>query len=126
MNKIIQNSLFGITPSFYLRQLLIISVLFAAPIILVALVSKDQFNPLKLILSVTPAVLFFPYARVGLKSIIEYLQGGNILIYNILWKLVSVVISAMFWFILAPVGLYYLYRVNTRAAELTFSDNSPH
>ncbi len=114
MKKFIQNSIFGIKPSFYFRQVFIICALFVLPVAVLVSSTGEVSKVIGAIASLVPMVLLFPYARVGIKCIIEYIQGGNVLIYNVLWKLVSVVLSAMFFFVLAPIGLIYLYRVNTR------------
>lgn len=119
---ILKQTIFGLSKPYFIRQIVIALILTWIPAIFVVFSQtsngKNIFIP-QLIIMLTFLTLVFPYARFGLQSIVRIIIGNNIIIYNILWKFVGIVIAFMFWFILAPIGIIFIFLEHRKMNQTT-------
>ncbi|MFJ2549525.1 hypothetical protein ACIOVF_24105 [Pseudomonas sp. NPDC087612] len=119
MQQFFSKTFGGLTPSYYIRQL-IFGSLFAAFIIFMKARSPSgvTFDAISLALVCT---LLYPYSRFVYESVIGYIMGSNVFFVNAALMLtVKVITMLMCWFFaifIAPVGLAYLYWHHSRQAS---------
>ena len=108
----------GLTPSYYIRQL-IFGSLFAILILSVAANSQTGLmgKPGLIVMAIV-CTLLYPYSRFVYESVVGYVMGENVFFVNaVLMLIVKSFTMAMCWsfaIFIAPVGLAYLYWHNSR------------
>lgn len=108
----------GLTPSYYIRQL-IFGSLFAILILSVAANSQTGLmgKPGLIVMAIV-CTLLYPYSRFVYESVVGYVMGENVFFVNaVLMLMVKGFTMAMCWsfaIFIAPVGLVYLYWHNSR------------
>lgn len=121
MRQIFAKTFGGLTPSYYMRQL-IFGSLFAILILSVAANSPSGLmSKPGLIVMAIICTLLYPYSRFVYESVVGYVMGDNVFFVNaLLMLMVKVFTMAMCWsfaIFVAPVGLAYLYWHHSRQAS---------
>lgn len=116
MNQFIQKTFAGMDKQVYLRHLLFGSLFLILPFY--AMLNSD--NPVRAdqIAFFVVNTLLYPYSRFVYESLIDYILGKNVFFVNaLLMLIVKLFTMLMCWglaLFIAPVGLAYLYYINSR------------
>ncbi|MDA3054686.1 MULTISPECIES: hypothetical protein [unclassified Campylobacter] len=129
-----QKSFGGLDRAYYLRHLLF-GILIAGVFIYMQVGMNERIasrtgKPMELeVLTCVAAgvlALLYPYARFVYESIMNFILGDNVFFVNIfimlIWKLIVAFFLFCFSFVVAPIGLLYLYYYHTK--NHTFDENS--
>jgi len=117
MNDIFRKTLGGLTREYYIRQLFF-GVLLSALMLFMSSNGDIENIKIKMIIFVLISTFLYPYARFIYESIIDFIIGDNIFIHNamfmLIFKFITMFLCWAFAIFIAPVGLLYLYYVNSK------------
>lgn len=119
MRQIFAKTFGGLTPSYYIRQL-IFGSLFGAFILFMKSRSPSgiTFDAVSLAVVCT---LLYPYSRFVYESVVGYIMGNNVFFVNaplmLLTKFITMFMCWLFAIFVAPAGLAYLYWHHSRQAS---------
>ncbi|CAH0533141.1 hypothetical protein VST7929_01002 [Vibrio stylophorae] len=118
MNPILRKTFGGLSKQYYIRQF-IFSIPFLALLLFTELKS-ESISVIKLLVF-TSLSFIYPYSRFVYESVVKYIMGNNILIVNLplmlAVKAFTMFFCYMMGFVIAPIGLAYLYFHFTAAEK---------
>lgn len=123
MKNIIRKTFGGLTTQYYMRNLFFGS-LFPAALILTMYLGNNPFNYQALPV-LTINTLLYPYSRFVYESVIGFIIGNNVFFVNPMLMLFTKTMTMIFcWglaIFVAPIGLIYLYYINSKKQAENFS-----
>ena len=115
MDKIIQKTLRGLNKRTYLRHLAFGSLFLILPIS--AVLSPDRTLRLDQVALFVINTLLYPYSRFAYESVVDFILGKNVFFANALIMLIAKFITVLlcwgFAIFIAPIGLAFLYYLNS-------------
>ncbi|MGL4926832.1 MAG: hypothetical protein ACRC4K_08375 [Plesiomonas shigelloides] len=122
MKEIIRKTFGGLTRQYYMRHLFFGS-LFPAMMISTLFIGDNQFNYQALPV-LTINTLLYPYSRFVYESVMGFIIGNNVFFVNPMLMLFTKIMTMVFcWglaIFVAPIGLIYLYYVNSKKQTENF------
>lgn len=116
MNKLFKLTFGGMTKAEYIRHLAFGSLFLIMPFYI--LVSGEQNIKFGQIIFFVFNTLLYPYSRFVYESIVNFIMGKNVFFVNALlmmfMKLFTMLICWSAAIFIAPIGLAYLYYLNTK------------
>ncbi|MCW9718731.1 MULTISPECIES: hypothetical protein [unclassified Avibacterium] len=123
--SLISKTFGGLNKAYYFRHLFFGVVIFILLELLIFNAGKGIIDH-KFILSTLMFLIFtllYPYSRFVYESIVGYIFGENVFIVNaillLITKMVTMLICFMFSWIIAPIGLVFLYFYHTKQEKQT-------
>ncbi|MDP8162523.1 hypothetical protein QJU89_04560 [Pasteurella skyensis] len=115
----------GLSKSYYIRHFLF-GLIFVALLIFTGYSSFERTGNLShfIAISTFSVVLniLYPYSRFVYESVIDYILGDNFFIFNgiifLFAKFITMLLCWYFSFIIAPIGLLYLYFYHSKQEKL--------
>jgi len=118
MHSFFSKTFGGLTPSYYVRQLIFGSLF---PILIMSVMASSSSGLAGkpgLIVMCVVCTLLYPYSRFVYESVMGYVMGNNVFFVNApLMLFVKSLTMMLCWWLsvfMAPVGLAYLYWRNSR------------
>lgn len=113
----IQKTFGGLNKNYLIRQYLFGLIILIFSIVTYPVSSKNYSFYLFFFI----AWALYPYARFVYESIVNYILGDNIIFSNIILflfvKIITMFLCFAFSIFIAPIGLIYLYFVNSKAEQ---------
>lgn len=110
MNGFFSKTFGGLSPAYYLRQLFFGSLILAA---FVSISLKSETTRYGVIAVAVDLTLLYPYSRFVYERVVGFVIGENVFFVNALFMLMvktfTMVLCWGFAYVIAPVGLIYLY-----------------
>ena len=120
MNHIIKNTFGGMNTQLYVRHLLFGSLFAIFP--LYVIFTSDQSIRIDQIAYFVVNTVLYSYSRFAYESLLDAILGKNVFFVNaLLMLIVKFVTMLLCWglaIFIAPIGLAYLYYLNTRKQSL--------
>lgn len=116
----------GLSREYYWRHFFFAVVIFTLPFLVLSYVLQSEdldfsLNPNVLIMAAMVAVLLcfiYPYSRFTYDRIMGFIMGDTLYLINpivlLIWRFFVFIICMQFAFVLAPLGLIYLYFYHTK------------
>ena len=118
MYPLIQKTFGGLSPQYYIRQL-IFGILIAAFVHYMSTQGGNQSIQPGMMFYIIVSTFFYPYSRFVYESIVRYIMGENIFFINailmLIVKFITMILCWAFSIFIAPVGLAYLYYQHSKA-----------
>lgn len=115
MHSFLSKTFGGLSRAYYLRQLFFGSLILA---LFVSIALKSQNTQYGMIAVAVGLTLLYPYSRFVYERVIGFVVGENVFFGNALFMLTVKVFTMMlcwgFAYVIAPVGLIYLYVYHSR------------
>ena len=109
----------GLSSPYYLRQLFFDSIFTAS---FIALMYNGGDKRIFSYIIFIANTFLYPYSRFVYESIVDFIFGDNVFLVNALFllvaKFITMLLSYGFAFIIAPLGLLYLYFYHTKKQNL--------
>lgn len=117
MHPVIQKTLGGLSPQYYLRQFFFGLVVAAFVFFMATQGGKSM--PVGMLFFTVISTLLYPYSRFVYESIAGFIMGENVFFVNtilmLITKFITMTICWVFALFVAPIGLAYLYYHHSKA-----------